>query len=194
VSKGQQTRQIILDRALDVASTDGLEQLTIGSLAQTVGMSKSGLFAHFRSKEQLQIQVIDEAAQRFVARVVRPAIREPRGEPRVRAMFRNWMQWNDALPGGCVIQSASMELDDRPGPVRDYLAKAVADRRTTMLRAAEIAVAEGHFCADLDLRLFVFQADAIALAYQSYRGLHRDEHAGALATQSFDALLAWARA
>ncbi len=117
-TKGAITRQAVLERATQLASRVGLGGLTIGSLADELELSKSGLFGHFRSKEALQIQILDHAAARFVESVVRPALREPRGEPRMRALFERWLDWgrSSPMPGGCLFVAAATELDDRPGP------------------------------------------------------------------------------
>src|SRR5687768_6462623 len=114
--KGEATRQVILDHAATLASEVGLEGLTIGSLAEALNLSKSGLFAHFRSKEALQVQVLEHVAARFVERVVKPALRAPRGEARLRALFDNLLEWPkiEAFPGGCPIIAATSELDSRP--------------------------------------------------------------------------------
>src|SRR5688572_2109590 len=105
MAKGQITRQAILERAVAVSSLTGLEKLTIGQLADDLKLSKSGLFAHFKSKEALQLAVLDRAVDRFTELVARPALKEPRGEPRVRALFERWMGWskNTILPGGCIF-------------------------------------------------------------------------------------------
>src|SRR4051812_30080154 len=109
MSKGEETRQAIVDHAMRVASRVGLEGLSIGQLAEELKLSKSGLFAHFRSKENLQVQVIQSAADQFVRQVLMPALRKPRGEPRVRALFEEWLKWG-AKPGGCLFVSAAAEL------------------------------------------------------------------------------------
>src|SRR5216110_1068336 len=116
MSKGERTKTAILEHATGLASQVGLTGLTIGVLADDLDLSKSGLFAHFQSKEALQLQVLEFAAERFVATVVRPALSTPRGEPRVRAMFENWLKWpkESALPGGCFFVAAAVELDDQP--------------------------------------------------------------------------------
>ncbi|HXI20661.1 MAG TPA: hypothetical protein VNH46_06230, partial [Gemmatimonadales bacterium] len=121
MSKGLETRDTILHHATQLASKVGLCGLTIGTLAEDLALSKSGLFAHIGSKEQLQILVLERAAHDFIEAVVRPALREPRGEPRIRALFERWLAWDrdGLLPGGCVFVAAASELDDRPGPVRD---------------------------------------------------------------------------
>jgi AcrR family transcriptional regulator len=123
MSKGAATKDRIIERALRAASVDGLEGISLGKLASDVGMSKSGLFAHFESKEALQLDVLAAASEKFMEIVVRPAFEAPRGEPRVRALFEHWLKWerNESLPGGCVFMHAIAELDDRPGPARDSL-------------------------------------------------------------------------
>ena len=123
MGKGDQTRDAILERAVRLASQVGLEGLTIGRLAGALDLSKSGLFAHFASKETLQVQTLERAAERFVEVVLRPALAEPRGEPRLRALFERWLRWPQEVsqPGGCIFVQAAVELDDRPGPARDRL-------------------------------------------------------------------------
>lgn len=195
MNKGDRTRQAVLDRALSLASTVGLEGLTIGQLARDVGMSKSGLFAHFDSKEALQLSVLETASARFVAEVISPALREPRGEPRVRALFENWLSWDSApeMPGGCVFMSFAHELDDRPGALRDKLAAAQRDWVDVCTTAARIAVEEGHFRADVDPEQFVFAEFGVVLAYNHYKRLLRREDAEARADAAFEAVLRSAR-
>ncbi len=193
MNKGAGTRDAIVDHALLVAATEGIEQLTIGSLARAVGMSKSGLFAHFKSKEQLQLQVLQEAVARFIAQVVRPALSEPRGEPRVRALMRNWLSWSKRQPGGCLIHSASSELDDRPGPLRDFLDDAHRQLRRTVVVAAQKAIEAGHFRADLDLEQFAFEFSAVALGFHHHARLLRDPDAEARAFRMLDRLIDGAR-
>lgn len=191
VSKGEATRAAILDDALSLASRIGLEGLSIGELAKRTEMSKSGLFAHFSSKENLQVEVLRVAAQRFAEMVVAPAIRKPRGEPRVRALFENWLRWSkaDFSPGGCIFIAASTELDDRPGPTRDYLVEAQRDFMATMAKSAKIAVEEGHFRADLDTEQFAYEMYSIYLAYHHFARLLRSPHAERRARRGFESLL-----
>jgi AcrR family transcriptional regulator len=148
-SKGEQTREAILAHALGLATRIGFEGLTIGRLADDLRMSKSGLFAHFRSKEALQLEILRLAGARMVESVVKPALAAPRGEPRVRALFERWLAWEQSpsLPGGCPFMAASFELDDRPGPVRDFVVQNLRDWIDTLAGAARIAVQEGHFRA-----------------------------------------------
>ena len=131
MGKGDETRQTILDEALALCSQVGVSGLSIGSLADKAGMSKSGVFAHFGSKEELQIAVMRESQQRFVDIVVRPALKAPRGIARLRAIFTNWLDWTERarLPGGCPMNAAANEFDDQPGPVRDAVEAGMADGR-----------------------------------------------------------------
>lgn len=196
MSKGEQTREAILDTALSLASTGGLAGLSIGSLATAVGLSKSGLFAHFGSKEDLQVAVLATAVDRFVAEVVSPALRRPRGEPRVRAMFDNWLAWSQAayLPGGCPFLAVASELDDRPGRVRDFLVQAQRDWLDGIATAARIAVTEGHFRADLEPAQFAYELYSIILAYHQFHRLLRDPRTEERCRSAFEGLIARSRA
>ncbi len=189
MSKGAQTRELILDQALNLASTLGLEGLSIGGLAKEVGMSKSGLFAHFDSKEDLQLQVLQTAIDRFIAVVVARALRQPRGEPRVRALFENWLRWTQAIPGGCVFVSAANELDDRPGEPRKLLLAAQRDWLEALATAARIAVEEGHFRPDLDVEQFAYELYSVLLGLHHFQRLLRDPGAFDRARASFENLI-----
>ena len=190
--KGQRTRADILGQAVAVASEYGLEGLTIGSLADRLGMSKSGLFAHFGSKEDLQLETLKIARERFERVVFSPALATPRGLPRLRELFRRWLAWADdpAMPGGCVIIGATIEYDDRPGPVRDALVASQQDLRRFLARAVELAVEEGHLRPDTDLQQFAFELFAIVYAAHHDRRLLRDPSVGQHATAAFEALVA----
>ncbi len=196
MTKGTDTREAILDIALAKASQVGLGALSIGDLAKEAGMSKSGLFAHFESKENLQLEVMKAAAERFIEHVVTPALRAPRGEPRVRALFEGWFQWSkdSALPGGCLFIAAATELDDQPGPLRDFLVGSQRDWLATYAQAARIAVDEKHFRQDLDTEQFARRAYSIILAYHHFSRLLRMKDAEAQARHEFEALLAASRA
>jgi AcrR family transcriptional regulator len=195
MAKGEATRERILDQALATATQVGFEGLSLGDLARAAGMSKSGLFAHFGSKEDLQQEVLRTAADRFIAAVVAPALREPRGEPRVRALFALWLAWEEdpSLPGGCPFIAVANELDDRPGPLRDTLVALQRDWLGTLATAARIAVAEGHFRADLDVEQFACDVYSTALGYHQYRRLLRDPAAATRAQRAFARILADAR-
>jgi AcrR family transcriptional regulator len=189
MGKGEETRAAILREAMAIAATEGLEGLTIGNLAKASGLSKSGLFAHFASKEALQIQVLEETRERFVSQVVAPMLKKPRGEPRIRELFARWLRWERDLPGGCVFLAASNELDDRPGPVRDHLVASQRDWIDTLRTAARIAVEEGHFAKDLDLDQFAWELWSIGLAFHYFHRLMRARDASARAQSAFERLL-----
>jgi AcrR family transcriptional regulator len=194
MSRGTETRQAVLDEAARVASRVGLSGLTIGSLAATTRLSKSGLFAHFQSKEALQLQLLDHARARFVDLVVRPALAAPRGEPRVRELFRRWLAWDgDALPGGCLFIAASAELADQPGPLRDRLAQGQRDWIDTMAQVFRTGVAEGHFRPDADPEQFAHDLHGVMLAFHHASRLLGDPDAAARATRAFETLLLAAR-
>jgi AcrR family transcriptional regulator len=196
LSKGDETRREILDQALRLASELGVQGLSIGALATRVGMSKSGLFAHFSSKDNLQVAVIAEASRRFIEMVVAPALQKPRGEPRVRALLALWVDWSkqDFMPCGCVFLAAAAELDDRPGPARDQLVSNQRDWLETLAQAARIARREGHFRADLDPAQFAFEALGAFSAYAFYTRLLEARDAEARVRAAFDRLLADAQA
>lgn len=165
LQKGQQTKAAIVDAALGLATQIGLEGLSIGALAEVMQMSKSGVFAHFGSREELQISVVREYHTRFEEEVFYPAISVPRGLPRLRALFDNWMQRTSVeLDSGCIYISGAVEFDDRPGPVRDALASSVRTWLSAMRRAVEIAVQEGHLGADADAEQMSFEIHALILA------------------------------
>ena len=193
--KGEATRERILESALELASTEGLIGLSIGRLADRNGMSKSGLFAHFGSKEGLQLDVLDLATAKFRESVFTPALRADRGEPRLRALFTHWMDWADhqSLPGGCLLTAAAVELDDQPGPARDALVDAQRQWADSLARAVRIAIEERHFRADVDPHLFAFQLHSILLGYHHARRLLRDPQAADRARDAFEALITSAR-
>jgi AcrR family transcriptional regulator len=141
IGKGAETRAAILDRAVDLASAEGLEGLTIGRLATELEMSKSGLFAHFGSKQELQLATVEAAANRFRAAVIEPALDAPDGAPRLRAMADSYLAYLDggAYSGGCFWAATSAEYDDRPGPVRDAIAAALDTWLGEIERQARVA-------------------------------------------------------
>ncbi|MDO9092008.1 MAG: TetR/AcrR family transcriptional regulator [Rubrivivax sp.] len=167
--KGQQTRAAILDAALGLASHMGLEGLSIGALAEVTQMSKSGVFAHFGSREELQISVIREYHTRFEDEVFFPAVREARGLPRLRALFDRWIRRVSVeVDSGCIYISGAVEFDDRPGPVRDALASMVRAWHAALERAIRIAIDDGHLRADTDPTQMLFELHGLILA------LHHD--------------------
>src|SRR3954467_14780107 len=165
LQKGQQTKAAIVDAALGLATQIGLEGLSIGALADVTQMSTPGVFAHFGSREELQISVIREYHQRFEQEVFYPALTEARGLPRLRAMFANWMQRTSVeIDSGCIYISGAVEFDDRPGPVRDALALSVMTWHGAMKRAIQSAKAEGHLQADVEEEQMLFEIHGLILA------------------------------
>ena len=167
--KGRQTRAAIVDAALALASHIGLEGLSIGALAEVTGMSKSGVFAHFGSREELQISVVREYHNRFEEEVFRPSMAAARGLPRLRALFDRWLKRVSVeIDSGCIYISGAVEFDDRPGPVRDALVDMVNTWQQALERSIAVAVAEGHLRADTDARQLLFEIHGLILA------LHHD--------------------
>jgi AcrR family transcriptional regulator len=195
MGKGELTRLTIVEHAASLATQVGLEGLTIGRLAEDLGLSKSGLFAHFESKEALQLAAMEHAASRFVDAVVKPAFTAPRGEPRVRSLFENWLSWpkTSGLAGGCFFVAVAAELDDRPGPVRDRLVKLQRDWLDTLAQAARIGIAEGHFRKECDPDQFAYEMYGIMLVAHHGIRLLRDPKAEARARRAFEGLLAGIR-
>jgi AcrR family transcriptional regulator len=193
--KGESTRGVVLGHALALASEVGLEGITIGKLAERSEMSKSGLFAHFQSKEALQLAILDEAIARFIAQVVMPALKEPRGEPRVRALLSRWHRWAraDFMPGGCVFVASIAELDDRPGPVRDRLASCQRDWLDTLATAIRIGVEEKHFNANLDPGQVAHELLTLAYGTHLISRLLRDPSADRRLARAVDRILLSAR-
>jgi len=177
--KGDRTRQSILDRAVDLASLEGLEGLTIGRLADDLAMSKSGLFAHFGSKEELQLAAINAAGERFVDEVFRPALKAERGYPRLMAICRAWLSYikRNVFPGGCFFAAASFEFDGRPGVVRDAIAKAMDDWIGAIEKAVEIAQEEGHLDPDVDAKQLAFEMNSLFFGANFSFQLLGDKHA-----------------
>jgi AcrR family transcriptional regulator len=192
VSKGDETRAAVLDRAVQVARRVGLSGLTIGTLAEQTELSKSGLFGHFRSKEALQLQVLERARTNFEDSVARPALRAPRGEPRLRALFDRWLAW-DSEPGGCPFVAAATEFDDRPGPVRDRLVQDERDMFDMITTVFRTGMAEGHFRDDADPDQFTQDFYGVILARHHTLRLLGDQRADARARHALDTLLSAAR-
>jgi AcrR family transcriptional regulator len=193
--KGKRTREAIVDQALDLATVRGLEALSIGTLAAETGMSKSGLFAHFGSKEALQLAVLEVASARFAAQVIKPSRDEARGLRRLIVLVENWMAWanSETLSGGCPFVAAQVEWDDREGPVRDYLVWAQQTWLGVLAAAAEKTVAQGDFRDNLDTRAFAHDIYAIALGYHNAQRLLRDPNGEKYARDAFRRLLKDAR-
>lgn len=190
-SKGEETRAQILDVALNVASESGFDALTIGSLADLTGLSKSGLFAHFGSKEELQIAVLDEGARRVGETVFKAALKAPRGVARLRALLSNWLGWAEhcKLKGGCPIMAAAFEFDDRPGPVREAVLKQHQRMQSEMARSVQMCIETGEFTPDTDPRQFAFEILGIANAFYFSHRLFREKDAAQRAFTAFERLV-----
>jgi AcrR family transcriptional regulator len=191
MTKGETTRDAILGEAANLASITGLNGLTIGTLAAHTGMSKSGLFRHFGSKEDLQVATLKAGVDRFMAVVVRPALKAPRGMARVRELFTRWLAWetDKGLEGGCLFIAASIELDDQPGAARDYLVTNQAAWLGFLAEAARRAVEAGDFRPDLDPAQFAHEFNAIFLGFHQAHRLMRDPDAAHRAHRQFDRLV-----
>jgi len=191
-SKGEQTRVAILDEALKIARRLGLEGLTIGTLADATGMSKSGLFAHFGSREGLQLAVLEHGARQYGEQVLMPALKIDRGLPRLRALFERWLDWTlqTATPGGCIMISTAHEYDDRPGPIRDAAVEMQRRGIGVSERAVRLAIEEGHLQTDTDPEQIAFEMLGIVLASHNHGRLLGDREARTRALTAFDALIA----
>ena len=194
-SKGETTRGRIIQRALELTASAGFEGLSIGLLAQDLGLSKSGLFAHFGSKEQLQLDVIDTAAEMFRAAVFDPVLRASVGQARVLALFENYLKWIQSrdLPGGCVFSAGAFEWDDAQGPIRQRIVEWFDRFNASVVRTVSGAVEQGEFRSDLDVELFACELHGILLKYHLEARLLRNKKAVALARRAFQRLLADAR-
>lgn len=194
MGKGEQTRLTVLTQAADVAARQGLAALTIGDLAARTHLSKSGLFAHFQSKEALQLAVLAYARDRFIDEVIRPATRTPRGEARVRALFESWSAVGLKGEAECLFVSAAAEFDDQPGPVRDQLVRDHRDFMDSIAQMFRTGIAEGEFRPDADPEQFAFDLHAIMLGYFHAHRLLGDPRAGERTRRAFEAVLADCRA
>ena len=163
--KGERTRESILRVAVNLASLEGLEGLTIGRLADELDMSKSGLFAHFGSKEELQLATVEMARQIFVEHVIKPALENPEGMPQLWALCTSWLGHVEAriFAGGCFFTAASFEFDSRPGPVRDAIVAAMKRWLRTLSRAVEEGKRAGHVKASVDSERFAFEIYSLAI-------------------------------
>lgn len=163
--KGQQTKAAIVDAALHLASQVGLEGLSIGAVAEIMHMSKSGVFAHFGAREELQISVVREYFHRFEQEVFMPVLTLPRGLPRVEALFANWMKRVAVeIQSGCIFISGAVAFDDRPGAVRDALATSVNTWLSAFRRAVKLAQQEGHLRSEADAEQMAFEIHGLILA------------------------------
>lgn len=197
MGKGEATRTQIIGRALRMAHAVGLEGLTFGELASALDLSKSGLFAHFASKEALQLEVIQELVDRFVASIIRPAFTRARGEPRIKALFTHYAEWvreHDDGGRGCLLTQLQYEWADRPGRVRETLRVAEKAWFETLAKACRIAIEEKHFKAALDAEQFAYELLGIFVLYQHALRFFDDPRALQRATHAFTALIERSRA
>ncbi|MBI5577368.1 MAG: TetR/AcrR family transcriptional regulator [Deltaproteobacteria bacterium] len=189
MTKGTETKLTILGTALDLASRLGLESVTIGTLAKATGMSKSGLFAHFKSKENLQIELLRYAGEMFSHDVVVPALRLESGEPRIRALVGNWVRYSLSLGGGCIFVTASTDFKDRPGKVRDFLLSQQESWLECLRRVAKSAADTAYFRNDIDCDQFAFDLYSLLLGFHLYRTLLGSEETEERRQAALDRLL-----
>lgn len=193
--KGERTREAILDAAWRLATELGLEGVTLGRLAAALDLSKSGLFAHFASKESLQVQILDRAAERYAELVVLPALAEKGGEARLRTLFERWLEWprRARQPGGCLFVAVAAELDDRPGAPRDRLVALQREWRATLAKVVARAQQLGELRRDLDPEQLAYEIHGVGLVCHETARLLRDPRAVERARAAFERLLADAR-
>ena len=185
-----ESKEKILNVALGLSSKFGLVNLSIGELAKVVGMSKSGLFGHFKSKEALQKMVLDFAAHHFINTVVKPALKKERGIPRLEAIVENWITWSlEAHLGGCPIVTAAIEFDDRPGALRDHVQFLKTEMIKGFEKTTKIAVIEGHLDKNLDCEQFVFELYSLMIGFHIYGRLMNEEMAKEKFKKSFKGLI-----
>lgn len=190
MTKGFTTKENILKTALDLTSKFGLESLSIGELAKSVGMSKSGLFSHFKSKEKLQIMVMDYAADSFTLKVIRPAIKKPRGIERLNSIMDHWKKWSSSyMSGGCPFLSSIVEFDDRPGNVRDHIQYLQQKMINTYEKAIIICIEEGQFKSDTDVKQTAYDIYSNMIGYHIYSRLLKDEKAYDKFTKNYQAII-----
>ncbi len=192
MAKGNTTKHHILDTAIKIASVHGIQGITIGELAKATGMSKSGLFAHFEKKDNLQLEILKLASENFIETVLVPAFDKPKGEARLFSMFENWMGYlNDdsALPGGSIFISASFELDDRPGELHDYVKKSQKELIGNIEKAARLAVEVGDFKKNLDTAEFAKKLYSYVLGYHHFKRMLKDEDANEFIRKAFCELI-----
>jgi len=186
------THERILRQGMALMSQAGLAGVTLGVLAEQVGMSKSGLFAHFRSKEDVQIGLLRHTAQFVQAQVVQPALRADEGLPRLQALVRNWFGWAQraGLPGGCPVAAGFFEFDDVEGAVRDEILAMESQWRGLLTNLVRQAIERGHLRRDLDVEQFVWELCGIYLAHHAAHRFLRAADADRRAQTAFATLLA----
>ena len=189
MTKGEDTKEMILDIGLDMASRLGLEAVSIGVLAKAAQMSKSGLFAHFQSKENLQIEILRYAGDLFSEGVVNPTLRTEAGISRIRALVDNWVSWTARITGGCIFVQASNDFKDRPGKVRDFLLLQQEAWIDSLRRIARSAIRVGHFRQDMDCDQFAFELYSLLLGFHLYYKLLRIEDTKVRQQAALDTLI-----
>jgi AcrR family transcriptional regulator len=190
-SKGAATRELILDHAYLMARRDGIEGLSIGALALAVGMSKSGVFAHFGSREDLQLALLDAVSNRFVEYIKLPALKQPRGMKRLRALIDRWIEWGHIHQDGCVLLSAAVEYDGHAnGPLRERVLKQQTDWRNELKRAITLCIDVGDLKKDSDADQLAFEIYALMLVLHHDAGLFGFEQANRRTVASLDRLFA----
>ncbi|MEC9466786.1 MAG: TetR/AcrR family transcriptional regulator [Myxococcota bacterium] len=173
MGKGADTRELIEHRALALASSVGLGGLTIGKLAADVGMSKSGVFAHFSSKENLHLAVLERYNNIYLYDIWGPALRAPRGRPRMEALLDRWLAClhSERLPGGCLFRATSSEFDDLDPPIRERMGALLREWEKGLHRAAHAAIDAGHFRSDIDIPQFIFETESLFQGYHHFKRL-----------------------
>ena len=189
MTKGEDTKQMILDIGLDMASRLGLEAVTIGELAKAASMSKSGLFAHFQSKENLQTEILRYAGDVFSEGVVVPSLKADAGIPRIKALVDNWVSWTAKITGGCIFVQASNDFKDRPGKVRDFLLLQQEAWIDSLRRIARSAIDAGHFRQDIDCDQFAFELYSLLLGFHLYYTLLENDDIRMRQQASLEALI-----
>jgi AcrR family transcriptional regulator len=186
------TRVRILDQGLALMSQSGLEGVTLGVLANQVGMSKSGLFAHFRSKEEVQISLLEHTADVGAAHIIAPSMNKPEGLPRLKALVKNWFGWapRAGLPGGCPVAAGLFEFDDVESPVRNKILEMEAEWRGLLTRTVTEARSLGHVRSDLDIAQFVWELCGIYLSHHVAQRFLKSPDADRRGQIAFEALLA----
>ena len=175
MTKGTTTKTDIIKNGLDMASLLGLECVTIGLLAKETSLSKSGLFAHFQSKENLQLEILKYAAEDFTHNVILPALKIKAGIPRIKILVKNWIDWGNNISGGCIFVTAGIEYSDRPGKVRDLLIKQQEQWIDSLRRIANSAIKAGEFKAKIDTEQFAFDLYSMLLGFHYYHKLLNDK-------------------
>jgi AcrR family transcriptional regulator len=190
-TKGESTRAAIIRMALVQAMEVGLEGISLGVLASALKLSKSGLFAHFKSKEALQMAVIEEAIETFIEKVIAPALAKPRGEPRVRALFEHKLEWIDSngFGTGCIFAALEQEYDDRPGPIRERLVQSRREWHAVVVKAVELAIREKHFAPETDPLQVAFELEGFDDSFRHHHKFFGDPSARERAMRAYERLV-----